>query len=172
MLSFITRRFASVTLGPRACVPNSLFKTTPLVPIQNNIIQRNFSTSKPLQVTINQCIRGIRGTRRKKNRVKALEGNPFKKATVLKVMEMTPRKPNSAKRKVVKVKLSTGKIILSYVPGVGHSLQPHSIVLVRGGRCQDLTGIRYKCVRGRYDFAGVQGRMMGRSKYGTKKPKN
>ncbi|MGX7585846.1 30S ribosomal protein S12 [Candidatus Vidania fulgoroideorum] len=109
--------------------------------------------------------------RRKKNRKKkspALCGNPFKKGVCIKVYTTTPKKPNSALRKVAKVKLVNGREIICYIPGEGHSLQEHSTVLVRGGRVKDLPGVKYHLVRGAYDFEGVLNRKSSRSKYGTK----
>lgn len=97
--------------------------------------------------------------------------SPFKRGVCIKVFTTTPKKPNSALRKVAKVRLSNGQEVTAYIPGIGHNLQEHSIVLVRGGRVKDLPGIRYHIVRGIYDAAGVEGRKQGRSKYGTKKEK-
>jgi small subunit ribosomal protein S12 len=90
----------------------------------------------------------------------------------MKVFEQTPTKPNSARRKVAKVRLSTGKKVNCYIPGIGHNLQQHSVVLVRGGRCRDLIGVRYKPIRGKFDFAAVKGRITRRSKYGLPSLKN
>ncbi|MGX7589679.1 30S ribosomal protein S12 [Candidatus Vidania fulgoroideorum] len=98
----------------------------------------------------------------------ALNANPFKKGVCTKVYTTTPKKPNSALRKVSKVKLSNGKEVICYIPGEGHSLQEHSVVLVRGGRVKDLPGVKYHLVRGTYDFEGIIGRKTSRSKYGTK----
>jgi small subunit ribosomal protein S12 len=92
----------------------------------------------------------------------------FKRGVCVRVYTMTPKKPNSALRKVAKIRLSNGKEITAYIPGIGHNLQEHSIVLIRGGRVRDLPGIRYHIVRGKYDTTGVEGRKQGRSKYGTK----
>ncbi|MCD6568855.1 30S ribosomal protein S12 [bacterium] len=97
--------------------------------------------------------------------------SPFKKGVCLRVFTTTPKKPNSALRKVARVRLSNGMEVTAYIPGEGHNLQEHSIVLVRGGRVKDLPGVRYHIVRGKYDAAGVEGRKQQRSKYGTKKPK-
>ena len=97
--------------------------------------------------------------------------SPFKKGVCIRVYTMTPKKPNSALRKVAKVRLSNGIEVTAYIPGIGHNLQEHSIVLVRGGRVKDLPGVRYHIVRGVYDAAGVEGRRQGRSLYGAKKPK-
>ena len=98
--------------------------------------------------------------------------SPFKKGVCLKVFTTTPKKPNSALRKVARVKLSNGMEVTAYIPGEGHNLQEHSIVLVRGGRVKDLPGVRYHVIRGKYDTAGVEGRKQQRSKYGAKKPKD
>ncbi len=99
------------------------------------------------------------------------KGSPFKRGVCLKVTTVTPKKPNSALRKIAKVKLSSGEEVIAYIPGIGHTLQEHSIVLVRGGRVKDLPGVRYHIVRGVYDAGGVEGRKQARSLYGTKKEK-
>jgi len=99
------------------------------------------------------------------------KGSPFKRGVCVKVTTTTPKKPNSAIRKIARVRLSNGTEVTAYIPGEGHNLQEHSIVLLRGGRVPDLPGVRYHIVRGVYDTAGVEGRNQGRSKYGTKKPK-
>lgn len=99
------------------------------------------------------------------------KGSPFKRGVCTKVYTATPKKPNSALRKIAKVRLSNGSEVLAYIPGEGHKLQEHSIVLIRGGRIKDLPGVRYHIVRGVYDTQGVEGRRRSRSKYGVKKPK-
>jgi len=121
--------------------------------------------------TINQLVR--RGRRRviKKKKNVALDACPQKRGVCLQVKTMTPKKPNSALRKIARVRLSNGKEITAYIPGEGHNLQEHSIVLVRGGRVRDLPGVRYHVVRGVLDALGVDGRRRGRSKYGCKRPK-
>lgn len=121
--------------------------------------------------TINQLIR--KGRERKKNRSKApaLKGSPLRRGVCVRVYTTTPKKPNSALRKVARVRLTTGIEVSAYIPGVGHNLQEHSVVLVRGGRVKDLPGVRYHIVRGSFDTAGVEGRRQGRSKYGAKRPK-
>ncbi len=121
--------------------------------------------------TINQLIR--KGRRKAKNKSKSpdLEKCSQKKGVCLQVMTRTPKKPNSALRKVARVRLSNGREITAYIPGEGHNLQEHSIVLVRGGRVRDLPGIKYHIIRGTLDCAGVDGRRRSRSKYGTKTPK-
>ncbi|EKC98432.1 ribosomal protein S12 [Trichosporon asahii var. asahii CBS 8904] len=130
-----------------------------------------FSTSAPLGLTANQLIRGDRKHKTKQSKAPLLEGCPQKKGVVSKVYTTKPRKPNSAVRKVCRVKLSTGKSTIAYIPGEGHNLQEHQVVLIRGGRTKDLPGIRYKVVRGALDLPGVAGRTSSRSKYGAKKPK-
>ncbi|HTV48387.1 MAG TPA: 30S ribosomal protein S12 [Phycisphaerae bacterium] len=105
------------------------------------------------------------------NKVKDLEASPQKRGVCLLVKTMTPKKPNSALRKVARVRLSNGKEVTAYIPGIDHNLQEHSIVLVRGGRVRDLPGVRYHIVRGVLDASGVEARRRSRSKYGAKKPK-
>jgi len=121
--------------------------------------------------TINQLIREPRRVQRVKSKSPALERNPFKKGVCLAVKTMAPKKPNSALRKIARVRLSNGKEVTVYIPGEGHNLQEHSIVLVRGGRVRDLPGVRYHIVRGVYDCQGVADRKQSRSKYGVKRPK-
>lgn len=121
--------------------------------------------------TINQLIRKPRGEKPKRNKVPALQGCPQKRAVCTRVYTVTPKKPNSALRKIARVRLSNGKEVTVYIPGEGHTLQEHSIVLIRGGRVKDLPGVRYHIVRGKLDASGVNGRNKSRSKYGTKKPK-
>ena len=121
--------------------------------------------------TISQLVRKPRKSKVPKNKVPALQGCPQKRGVCARVHTTTPRKPNSAMRKVARVRLTNGKEVNSYIGGEGHNLQEHSIVLVRGGRVKDLPGVRYHIVRGALDTAGVGDRMQGRSKYGTKRPK-
>ena len=121
--------------------------------------------------TINQLIRQGRKRVKKKNPTPALKGNPQKRGVCTRVYTTTPKKPNSALRKVARVRLTNGKEVNAYIPGEGHNLQEHSIVLVRGGRVKDLPGVRYHIVRGALDTAGVEGRLQRRSKYGAKKAK-
>lgn len=106
-----------------------------------------------------------------RRRTNLRKGSPFKRGVCTRVYTTTPKKPNSALRKVCRVRLSNGTEVTAYIPGEGHNLQEHSIVMIRGGRVKDLPGVRYHVVRGRYDTAGVDGRAQSRSKYGTKKPK-
>ena len=119
--------------------------------------------------TINQLVRKGRKKVRRKNKSPALEGCPQRRGVCLSVKTQTPKKPNSALRKVARVRLTTGYEISAYIPGVGHNLQEHSVVLVKGGRVKDLPGVRYHIVRGTLDSLGVEGRKRGRSKYGVKK---
>ncbi|MND21324.1 30S ribosomal protein S12 [compost metagenome] len=118
-------------------------------------------------ITINQLLFvHKRKSKKTKTHVPRLQSCPQKRGVVVKVFEQTPRKPNSAKRKCVRVKLSSGKKVSCHVPGIGHNLQQHSVVLVRGGRCQDLIGVRYKPIRGKFDLLAVKGRITRRSKFG------
>ena len=136
--------------------------------------------------TINQLVKKGRQKTGKKSKTPALEsvfntikrkrkvldkGNPYKRGVCLKVTTTTPKKPNSALRKIARVRLSNGMEVTAYIPGEGHNLQEHSIVMIRGGRVKDLPGVRYHIVRGRYDTQGVEGRQKGRSIYGVKKGK-
>jgi len=121
--------------------------------------------------TINQLVRKGRKKIKKKVKRPDLDACPQKKGVCLQVMTRTPKKPNSALRKVARVRLSNGREVTAYVPGEGHTLQEHSIVLVRGGRVRDLPGVRYHIVRGTLDATGVEGRRQGRSKYGAPAPK-
>ena len=121
--------------------------------------------------TVNQLIRKPRRRTRAKSKCPALKGAPHARGVCVRVFTTTPKKPNSALRKVARVKLSTGIEVTAYIPGEGHNLQEHSIVLVRGGRVRDLPGVRYHVVRGALDCLGVDKRGQGRSKYGAKKPK-
>lgn len=137
--------------------------------------------------TMNQILRKGRSSKKKKSASPAMQftydslhrkktvlrrGSPFKRGVCTKVYTSTPKKPNSALRKVAKVRLSNGTEVIAYIPGEGHNLQEHSVVLIRGGRVKDLPGVRYHIVRGVYDTQGVEGRKRSRSIYGTKKPKN
>ena len=121
--------------------------------------------------TINQLIRFGREAVRAKTKSPALQGSPQKRGVCLQVKTQTPKKPNSALRKVARVRLTNGMEVTAYIPGVGHNLQEHSIVTIRGGRVKDLPGVRYHIVRGTLDTAGVQDRRRSRSKYGAKAPK-
>ena len=122
--------------------------------------------------TINQLVRKPRKRKVDKNNVPALEGKPQKRGVCTRVYTTTPKKPNSALRKVARVRLTNGYEVTSYIGGEGHNLQEHSVVLIRGGRVKDLPGVRYHTIRGSLDCSGVDGRKHSRSKYGTKKPRN
>ncbi len=121
--------------------------------------------------TINQLVRKGREKKRRKSKAPALAGAPFRRGVCLLVTTRTPKKPNSALRKVAKVRLTSGYEVIAYIPDEGHNLQEHSIVLVRGGRVKDLPGVRYHIVRGKYDCGFVEKRRNSRSKYGVKRPK-
>jgi small subunit ribosomal protein S12 len=121
--------------------------------------------------TINQLVRKGRKRAKKKTNTPALKGAPQKRGVCTRVYTSTPKKPNSALRKVARVRLTTGIEVTAYIPGIGHNLQEHSVILVRGGRVKDLPGVRYHVVRGTLDTLGVEDRKQGRSKYGAKRPK-
>jgi small subunit ribosomal protein S12 len=121
--------------------------------------------------TISQLVRESREKQQRKNTAPALQSCPQKRGVCTRVYTSTPKKPNSALRKVARVRLTNGIEVTSYIPGVGHNLQEHSVVLIRGGRVKDLPGVRYHIIRGTLDSIGVQERRQGRSKYGAKKPK-
>ena len=121
--------------------------------------------------TVNQLIRKGRTKLHEKSKSPALKKNPFKRGVCTNVRTMTPKKPNSALRKVARVRLTNGVEVTAYIPGEGHNLQEHSVVLVRGGRVKDLPGVRYHIIRGAQQTAGVNNRQKSRSKYGTKRPK-
>jgi small subunit ribosomal protein S12 len=121
--------------------------------------------------TINQLVRNGRNRKVKKTSAPALQGSPQKRGVCTQVKTTTPKKPNSALRKICRVRLTNGIEVTAYIPGIGHNLQEHSIVLIRGGRVKDLPGVRYKVVRSALDAAGVEDRAQSRSKYGTKKNK-
>jgi small subunit ribosomal protein S12 len=122
--------------------------------------------------TINQLVHSARLRARKKIKTPALTGCPQKRGVCVRVYTTTPKKPNSALRKVARVRLTNGMEVTSYIPGVGHNLQEHSVVLIRGGRVKDLPGVRYHIIRGTMDTAGVEDRRRSRSKYGAKRPKS
>jgi len=121
--------------------------------------------------TLNQLVRKGRKLTIKKTKAPALKNCPQKRGVCTRVYTTTPKKPNSALRKVARVRLTNGFEVTAYIPGEGHNLQEHSIVLIRGGRVKDLPGVRYHIVRGSYDTSGVEGRLRGRSKYGVKRKK-
>lgn len=121
--------------------------------------------------TLSQLVKKGRQTLTEKKKSPALQGNPQRRGVCIRVYTTTPKKPNSALRKVARVRLSNGYEVTAYIPGEGHNLQEHSVVMIRGGRVKDLPGVRYHIVRGTLDTAGVNNRQQGRSKYGAKKPK-
>jgi small subunit ribosomal protein S12 len=121
--------------------------------------------------TINQLVRLGRKPVKSKTSAPALTGSPQKRGVCIRVYTTTPKKPNSALRKVARVRLTNGIEVTTYIPGIGHNLQEHSVVLIRGGRVKDLPGVRYHIIRGTLDSVGVQDRKQGRSKYGAKRPK-
>ncbi len=121
--------------------------------------------------TLNQLVRKNRKKVTRKSNSPALEGSPQKRGVCTRVSTTTPKKPNSALRKIARVRLTNGIEVTAYIPGIGHNLQEHSVVLVRGGRVKDLPGVRYHLIRGALDAAGVDNRKRGRSKYGSKRPK-
>ncbi len=138
------------------------------MPTTNQLIRkgRKKITAKRKSLALHTTLDSLH--RRKRNSAK---GAPFKQGVCLKVTTTTPKKPNSALRKIARVRLSNGIEVTAYIPGMGHNLQEHSIVLVKGGKTKDLPGVRYKVVRGVFDASGVEARRQGRSRYGTKKPK-
>ena len=137
------------------------------MPTINQLIKKNRVKSHPKDKTVALT----RGFNVLKNRP-VFFSSPFKRGVCTKVSTTTPKKPNSALRKIARVRLSNGMEVTAYIPGIGHNLQEHSIVLVKGGRTKDLPGVRYKVIRGVYDAQGVDKRRQGRSRYGAKKPKN
>ena len=130
-----------------------------------------FTNKEENMPTINQLVRKGRKRIQQKTNTPALKGAPQKRGVCTRVYTSTPKKPNSALRKVARVRLTTGIEVTAYIPGIGHNLQEHSVVLVRGGRVKDLPGVRYHLIRGALDTSGVEGRTQRRSKYGTKMPK-
>lgn len=140
------------------------------LPLQPNFIN-NFSKYTDCMPTIQQLVRKGRKKLKFKSKAPALNGCPQRRGVCTRVYTTTPKKPNSAMRKVARVRLTNGIEVSAYIPGEGHNLQEHSIVLVRGGRVKDLPGVRYHLIRGTLDPAGVEGRKQGRSLYGAKRPK-
>ncbi|EPS40197.1 hypothetical protein H072_5986 [Dactylellina haptotyla CBS 200.50] len=161
---------SSIVLSiPRSFPPASPFQHLPLP-----AVSRAFSTTRPPQATYSQVLRGCREKKKAHNRKPVspqLVNRPAMKGVCLRVGIVKPKKPNSGERKIARVKLSSGNVITAYIPGEGHNIQTHSVVMVRGGRSQDCPGVRYHLVRGAYDLGGVPPRRTSRSKYGTKKSK-
>ncbi|KAF9431224.1 hypothetical protein BGZ76_000505 [Entomortierella beljakovae] len=163
-----------------AALPVTAAKTTiraPLIatksasPIMTALYNQHQQQQIRSMASLNQVMRGCRKTFKKESKSPALDACFQKKGVCVRVFTQKPRKPNSAVRKVARVKLSNDKVVNAYIPGEGHNLQEHSVVLVRGGRVPDLPGVRYHLVRGAMDLQGVASRRTSRSKYGTKKPK-
>ncbi|GAB7343273.1 hypothetical protein MBLNU457_1329t1 [Dothideomycetes sp. NU457] len=163
--SFLTR-----ILGlPTALSTTPTLLRTPPTPIHS----RPFSSTSPFLATLNQVMRGCRqGQKARRARSPAIVGRPEMKGVCVRVGITKPKKPNSGERKVARVRLSSGTVITAYIPGEGHNVQQHSVVMVRGGRSQDCPGVKYHLVRGALDLGGVGNRITSRSKYGTKKPKS
>ena len=133
--------------------------------------QKSHSKGVMTLPTVNQLLRKGRAVLKKKSKVPALKSSPFRRGVCTVVKTTTPKKPNSALRKIARVRLTSGFEVTAYIPGEGHNLQEHSVVLIRGGRVKDLPGVRYHIVRGSLDTAGVKDRKQSRSKYGAKRPK-
>ncbi|KAI9836406.1 MAG: 40S ribosomal protein S12 [Sarea resinae] len=146
--------------------------TSTSTPFISLLRRSNFHTTGSQSATYNQVLRGCRVAQRARKPISpALVNHPEMKGVCLKVGITKPKKPNSAERKTARVRLSSGRVVTCYIPGEGHNVQQHSVVLVRGGRSQDCPGVRYHLVRGAMDLGGVPNRLTSRSKYGTKKPK-
>ncbi|PNY27157.1 37S ribosomal protein S12, mitochondrial [Tolypocladium capitatum] len=167
-----TRRPFLAAASRIASAPTS--PSPPSITAQRAPLASAFSTTAPRPATINQVLRGIRKGKRARHAVSPALANtrcPALKGVCLRVGVVRPKKPNSGERKTARVKLSSGAVVTAYIPGEGHNIQQHSVVLVRGGRAQDCPGVRYHLVRGALDLGGVANRTTSRSKYGTKKPK-
>lgn len=150
----------------------SLSKSSQPKPLPARITSASFHSSPIASVTYRQVSRGARRPHRPPpNRVPALESRPFVRGVCARIFTTKPKKPNSAVRKCARIRLTNGRTVTAYIPGEGHNLQEHSVVLIRGGRVKDLPGVRYHLVRGALDFSGVANRTTSRSKYGAKKPK-
>ncbi|KAK2770291.1 hypothetical protein FQN53_005638 [Emmonsiellopsis sp. PD_33] len=166
-----TKRAFSALRNP-LLLHRSILPTTP-TPTTTLSSLRHFTTTPTPFSTLNQVRRGCRhGKKARKVRSPALIGRPEMKGVCLKTGVTKPKKPNSGERKTARIRLSNGSVVTSYIPGEGHNIQQHSVVLIRGGRAQDCPGVRYHCVRGALDLSGVGNRITSRSKYGTKKPKS
>ncbi|KAF9046400.1 hypothetical protein BJ165DRAFT_1471347 [Panaeolus papilionaceus] len=170
MLSLFRNLAHIPSLRNTTCVSSKILQAYPsTLPFQQC---RSFHPTSSALRTINQSIRAKRVPKKQEHsKSPLLENCPQRKGVVTRLIIATPKKPNSAKRKVARVKLTTGKSLMAYIQGEGHNLQEHSVVLVRGGRTKDLPGVGYKLVRGALDFAGVVNRATSRSRYGVKKPK-
>jgi small subunit ribosomal protein S12 len=142
-----------------------------VISVMRLLNQSNFKKGEGFMPTINQLVRKGRDPQKAKSKVPAMEANPQKRGVCTRVYTTTPKKPNSALRKVAKIRLTNQREVISYIPGEGHNLQEHSVVLIRGGRVRDLPGVRYHVLRGVLDTQGVKDRKQSRSKYGAKRPK-
>lgn len=162
-------RTAALRARPLSQSPTSLLSQFSRLSLHQQT--RQFHITPSLNVTLNQSMRRKKPAVQSKVRSPLLLACPQRKAVVLQVSIAKPKKPNSAKRKVARVRLSTGKSVFAYIPGEGHNLQEHSVVMIRGGRTPDLPGVKYKVVRGALDFGAVVNRVAARSKYGAKRPK-
>ncbi|KAJ2078769.1 hypothetical protein H4R24_004239 [Coemansia sp. RSA 988] len=172
LLAFRNLRIGAATLAASSAMPAAPRMPTALarsIPAAQRAAP--MAMQRAGKATLNQIIRGMRKKSKRVSKSPALEKCPQRKGVCMKVYTTKPKKPNSAQRKVARVRLTSGKTVIAYIPGEGHSLQEHSVVLVRGGRVPDLPGVLYHIVRGTLDLQGVQGRMSARSKYGTSKPK-
>ncbi|KAJ1743316.1 hypothetical protein LPJ78_001644 [Coemansia sp. RSA 989] len=173
---FALSAFRSLRIGPAPTISATALRMTnagaPLVKANSvTPIAAYMATQKAGKATLNQIMRGLRKRVRPGSKSPSLDKCPQRKGVCVKVYTTKPKKPNSAVRKVARVRLTNGKSVIAYIPGEGHNLQEHSVVLVRGGRVPDLPGVLYHIVRGALDLQGVQGRTTSRSKYGTPKPK-
>lgn len=173
-LTALSTPSSSSSISSRFLQPQRLSSSasSPASPLR--LLNRAFSTTPAPQATLNQVLRGIRKGKRARHAVSPALSNthcPALKGVCLRVGVVRPKKPNSGERKTARVKLSSGAVVTAYIPGEGHNIQQHSVVLVRGGRAQDCPGVRYHLVRGALDLGGVASRTTSRSKYGTKKPK-
>ncbi|WRT65189.1 ribosomal protein S12 [Kwoniella shivajii] len=166
----LTASFSRLAVRPQIPLASSSRSVLPSIPVVSREM-RGFASSSKCEATIQQVLRGARKSTKRKSTVPLLDNCFQKKAVCAKVYTTKPRKPNSAVRKVARVKLSNGTMTTAYIPGEGHNLQEHSVVLVRGGGAKDLPGVRYKIIRGALDLNGVAGRISARSKFGVKKAK-
>ncbi|RFU78455.1 30s ribosomal s12 [Trichoderma arundinaceum] len=169
-------RHSLTAMSPAASISpiSRLQQSSPSFLSPLSVFRAAFSTTPAPQATLNQVLRGIRKGKRARHAVSPALSNthcPALKGVCLRVGVVRPKKPNSGERKTARVKLSSGAVVTAYIPGEGHNIQQHSVVLVRGGRAQDCPGVRYHLVRGALDLGGVASRTTSRSKYGTKKPK-
>ncbi|KAJ2866998.1 hypothetical protein GGH94_001165 [Coemansia aciculifera] len=163
--------FRNLRIGAAQIAAPMAARTPTALPQLRNPLLAYMAEQRAGMATINQVMRGMRKKIRVGSKAPALDSCPQRKGVCIKVYTTKPKKPNSAVRKVARVRLTNGKTIIAYIPGEGHNLQEHSVVLVRGGRVPDLPGVLYHIVRGALDLQGVQGRATSRSKYGASKPK-